>query len=171
MWCRRQRLFKNSVESVLVLQGLELLSICKSGPWDFVSVPYLFKNTRISVPVLEGIKLLWLLMVTKMFMNISEGSVEQWCAHLQKLCASPSHLCFYGQVEFLFFLLLFFFPYFPLLHSPFLHSLHCDCSANARLKKMSFLFQCIILPFDLDTLKRMSYNVESAKSVLFSAIC
>lgn len=42
----------------------------------------------------------------------------------------------------------FFFPYRSLLSLPFRHSLHCDCSANARLKKMSFLFYCIILPFD-----------------------
>lgn len=101
-------------------------------------------------------------MVTKMFMNISEVNLEQWCAHLQKLCASPSCLCFHGQV------LSFFFSYFSMLSLPFLHSLHCDSSAKTRLKKkMSFLFYCIILPFDLVVLNRMSYNVESAKSVSF----
>lgn len=58
-----------------------------------------------------------------------------------------------------------------LLSLPCLRSPLCDCSADARLNKMSFLFQCIILPFDLDTLSRMSNNVKSAKSVLFSKAC
>lgn len=88
VWCRLHRLFT----------VLELLSIFKNGPWDFVLVPYLFKAPDFSFPVLEGIKQPRLLMVTKMFMNISEANFEQWCAHLQKLCASPSCLCFHGRV-------------------------------------------------------------------------
>lgn len=116
---------------------LELLSIFKNGPWDFVLVPYLFKAPDFSFPVLEGIKQPRLLMVTKMFMNISEANFEQWCAHLQKLCASPSCLCFHGRVLSCFFVS---FPLFLTIRLPCLHSLHCDCSASARLKKMSFLF-------------------------------
>lgn len=127
VWCRLHRLFT----------VLELLSIFKNGPWDFVLVPYLFKAPDFSFPVLEGIKQPRLLMVTKMFMNISEANFEQWCAHLQKLCASPSCLCFHGRVLSCFFVS---FPLFLTIRLPCLHSLHCDCSASARLKKMSFLF-------------------------------
>lgn len=38
-------------------------------------------------------------------------------------------------------------------------------------KRCLSFFYCIILPFDLVMLNRMSYNVESAKSVLFSKVC
>lgn len=42
---------------------------------------------------------------------------------------------------------------------------------NPGWKRCLSFFYCIILPFDLVTLKRMSYNVESAKSVLFYQVC
>lgn len=86
------------------------------------------------------------------------------CKLENNLCSAPSCLCFYGQVlSFFIFWVCFF-----LCHC---HSFHCDCSANARLKKMSFLFYCIILPCDLVMLTRISYNVDSAKSVLFCKVC
>lgn len=89
---------------------------------------------------------------------------------LATVCTLAKTLCITQLFVFLWPSITFSFPYFSLLSLSFLHSLHCDCSANARLKKMSFLFYCIILPFDLVMLNR-SYNVESAKSVLFSKVC
>jgi len=94
VWYRQQRVINNSVESVLVLQGLELLSICKNGSWDFIFVPYLFK-THFSVPDLEGTKLPWLWWWQRCL-----GELQSWLVHLQNLCASPSFffVCFYDHV-------------------------------------------------------------------------
>lgn len=159
VWCRLHRLFT----------VLELLSIFKNGPWDFVLVPYLFKAPDFSFPVLEGIKQPRLLMVTKMFMNISEANFEQWCAHLQKLCASPSCLCFHGRVLSCFFL---FFPFVSHRYVCHVFILFIVTALPVPgWKRCLSFFYCIILPFDLVMLNRMSYNVESAKSVLFSKVC
>lgn len=46
-------------------------------------------------------------------------------------------------------------------------SLTCDCSRQAK-NKMSFLFYCTLLPFDLAMLNGRGYNVKSGKSVLCS---
>lgn len=94
------------------------------------------------------------------------------CTLAKTLCFTPAVCVIVAKCSlFLFSSFLSPFPHFSLLSLPFLHSPHCDCSAKTRLKKMSFLFYCIILPFDLVMLNRMSYNVESAKSVLFSQVC
>lgn len=105
-------------------------------------------------------------MATKMFMNISEVNVLKWCAHFAKTLCFTELLSRPSTV---------FFAFLGLyqLDLPFPHSPHCDCSLKSRLKKKRCLsfFYCIILPFYLVMLKRMSYNVESAKSVLFSQAC
>lgn len=87
------------------------------------------------------------------------------------VCTFAKTLCFTQLFLFSWPSFVFFSLSFSKLSLTFPHPLHCDCSAKTRLKKMSFLFYCIILPFDLVMLNRMSYNVESAKSVLFSQVC
>lgn len=130
----------------------------------------IFLRQTISVPVLEGVKLLWLWW-SRRRLWIFQRYPSSNGAHTCKNIVLHPALCFS-----LFFLFgVFILPCFSPFDLPFLHSSRCDCSVNARLKKkekktMSFLFRCIILPFDFDTLKRMSYNVESAKSVLFSRV-
>lgn len=101
-------------------------------------------------------------MVAKTSVNISGVAVSRWCAHLQKYCAPFSSLCF---IFFYFFLYTVWFAI-----SSFFMSMP-GWLKNRKKRKMSFLFQCRILPFDFDMFKRMSYNVESAKSVLFSKVC
>lgn len=102
VWCRLHRLIK-----VLQLKNFCLFAKMVHGILFWFLI---FLKLQISVPVLEGIKQLWLWWSQRclhksplvrsltMFMNISEIKIEQWCAHLQKLCASPSCLCFHGQV-------------------------------------------------------------------------
>lgn len=157
VWCRLHRLFK-------VLQVLT--SVCKNGPWDFVLVPYLFKTPNL-VPILEGIKQLWLWWSQRCSWIFQRQTSSNGVHTCKNFVLHPAVCAFLAKCFFFFFS----FPCLSLLSLPFLHSPHCDCSAKTRLKKMSFLFYCIILPFDLVMLNRMSYNVESAKSVLFSHLC
>lgn len=120
----------------------------------------------ISVPILKGIKQLWLWWSQRCSLIFQRKTSSNGVHICKKPCASPSCFCFHGQV--LSSSLLF---YFTQISLTFHHPLHRDCSAKTRPKKMSFLFYCIILPFDLVMLNGMSYNVESAKSVLFSQVC
>lgn len=157
MWCRLHRLLK-------VLQVRELLFAKMVHGILFWS--RIFLELPISVPILEGIKQLWLWWSQRCLWIFQRWTSSNGVHTCKNFVLHPAVCVSRGQV-------LSFFPflYFSLLSSPFLHSLHCDCSAKTRLKKMSFLFYCIILPFDLVMLIRMSYNVESAKSVLFSDVC
>lgn len=82
---RLQRHFKDFVGSTLVLQGLELLCTCKSGPWDFCGSPFPFK-TMISVPIFRRPFRFWGSQ-SETSLNTSEVNFQQ---RLQKnLNASP----------------------------------------------------------------------------------
>lgn len=151
-----------------VIQVLDLLSICKNGPWDFgfFWVPYLFLNSRFQFPFWKAL--------SNFGFDGHSGVYEYFRGKLLAMvCTLAKTLCFTRLLVFPWPSAVFSFPYLSLSNLPFLHSLHCDCSARTRLKKKRCLsfFYCIILPFDLVMLIRMSYNVESAKSVLFSHVC
>lgn len=150
VWCRLHREFK-------VVQVLELLSVCKYGPWDFVLVPYLFK-----VPVLEGIKQLRLRWSKRLFMNISEGKLLALVCTLAKMLC-PTQLYVFSWPSSVFFLSLCFTVTFAIFFILFI----VTALPMPGWKRCLSVFYCIILPFDLVMLNRMSYNVESAKSVLF----
>lgn len=136
-------MFNSSVESAQVLQGLQLSLLAK------MFSEYLVINT---VFILESSQCL-------------DGHRD----FFPKNFVLHPTVC---KVIFLPFFVLFSHLVFLLHHQSLVHHyfvLHtATVIASGRLKKMSFFFpQCIILPFDLDSVNRMSYNVDCAKSVLF----
>ena len=112
---------------MLVLQGLELLSICKNGFGPFLKLRLLFPFWKaFSNYVFDGHKDVYEYFRRKLLATVRTLA--------KTLCFTQ--LCVFFRPSTFFF----FFPYLSLLSLPFLHSLHCDCSASARLKKDVFPF-------------------------------